>query len=283
MTGGTFASRVFSVCKWFVPFPHLFSRLSFLLKHFAFSALLYSLQQLFSFPSCCSAGLRHSSSGSCFTCVVAIPPFSLQASSQRQQWQFPPFMFSAAQNEAHWETCAAVLSASRQFHRAQRARGRPMRVQGNCKRLEHMKVGAVNPSSSSAGMAATKSWPQSQKLTVMEGKQQPPFFVIDRNVSQTVWKHVLIFSCQQRELTQENRSSLRTVTAYCFRMCRERGHTTADLVSHIHPRWTPAPDHEVGSYVLHNLHMHAGSRFGIQSAVTNSRKRTMYELSRRIM
>ena len=80
MTGGTFASRVFSVCKWFVPFPHLFSRLSFLLKHFAFSALLSSLQQLFSFPSCCSAGLRHSSSGSCFTCVVAIPPFSLLAS-----------------------------------------------------------------------------------------------------------------------------------------------------------------------------------------------------------
>jgi hypothetical protein len=43
---------------------------------------------------------------------------------------------------------------------------------------------------------------------------------------------------------------------------------------------TPAPDHQVGSYVLHNLHMHAGSRFGIQSAVTNSRKSTMYEVPR---
>ena len=72
-----------------------------------------------------------------------------------------------------------------------------------------MKVGALNPSSSSAGMAATKSRPQAQKLTLMEGKQQPPFCVIERNVSQTVKKHALIFSCQQNELTQENRCSLR--------------------------------------------------------------------------
>ena len=55
-------------------FLTFFSRLSFLLKHFSFSAFLSSLQQLFSFPNCCSAGIRHAASGRSHTCLFALLP-----------------------------------------------------------------------------------------------------------------------------------------------------------------------------------------------------------------
>ena len=87
----------------------------------------------------------------------------------------------------------------------------------------------------------------------------------------------------RRQLFQSHDACRRKVTAHCFSDEKERGKTIADLVKHVRPRWTPAPDCEVSSRVVHNLHVHVVSRLVIQSAVTDSRKKTMYEVSRRMM
>ena len=114
--------------------------------------------------------------------------------------------------------------------------------------------------------------------------------VIDRNVSQTLRRHVLICSCQQKGSTQENCSRLRmlrqlqtakkTFWEQWLQMVfgrEDRGQTTTDLVKHARPRWTPAPDREVGSHVAHNLHCicmwDPNSSFRVLSRTTGTRPR----------